>query len=162
MRLSFCLVLQFVFSVFCLAQPPEANTALASCTFQDGNEVSVRYTPVPTKQKAPAGKPWAPGGTPLYLFTQTELVANKVPLPVGAYAIYFLPAKQTWTLIVSKNVSSKDYDEKQDVVRMNMETGTLSEGVDPLQVSFAHVSPKQCNIRVYYGKSGYFADFTEK
>jgi hypothetical protein len=83
-------------------------------------------------------------------------------MPVGAYSIYMLPGKQNWTLIVNKNVSSKDYDEKQDVVRMNMESGNLSEAVDPLQVSFAHAAPKECNLRIYYGKSGNWAEFMEK
>lgn len=162
MRILLCLVLQFMLPALAFAQASDANSALASCNFQDGNEVSVRYNPVATKQKLALGRVWAPGGTPLYLFTQTEIVANNVPIPVGAYSIYLVPGKQNWTLIINKNVSSKEYDEKQDLVRLNMESGTLSEAVDPLQVSFAHVAAKQCNLRVYYGKSGNFADFFEK
>ena len=162
MRLLVCLVLQSVLAGLCVAQESDANSAIGSCNFQDGNEISVRYTPVSTKQKPPVGKVWAPGGTPMYLFTQTELTAKNVSMPVGAYSIYILPGKQNWTLIVNKNVSSKGYDEKQDVVRLPMESGTLAESVDPLQVSFAHVAPKECTIRIYYGKSGNWAGFTEK
>jgi hypothetical protein len=162
MRLFLCLVLQFLIPVALFAQGVDPNSSIASCSFADGNEVSVRYTPVSTKQKLPLGKVWAPGGTPIYLFTQTEIIANNASIPVGAYSIYLIPGKQNWTLIVNKNVSTKDYDEKQDLVRVNMENGTLSEALDPLQVSFAHVAPRQCNIRVYYGKSGNFADFNEK
>ena len=162
MRFAVCLALQFMVTSLCFGQSAEDNSLIASCTFPDGNEVSVRYAPVSTKQKPPAGKPWAPGGTPIYLFTQTELTANNASLPVGAYSIYVLPAKQSWTLIVNKNVSSKEYDEKQDVVRMNMQSGSLTEAVDPLQVSFAHVAPKECNIRIYYGKTGNWAEFKQK
>jgi hypothetical protein len=162
MRFFICLVLQLVISSLCLAQAADPNSSIASCDFADGNQISVRYDAIATKQKLPVGKMWLPGGTPLYLFTQIELMANNVVIPVGAYSIYLLPGKQNWTLIINKNVSSKDYDEKQDIVRLNMENGTLSESVDPMQVSFAHVAPKQCNLRVYYGKSGNFADVFEK
>jgi len=38
--------------------------------------------------------------------------------------------------------------------------GQLSEPQRQLTVFFGHTEPKQCNMRIYHGKSG--AEFTEK
>src|SRR2546425_523437 len=40
--------------------------------------------------------------------------------------------------------------------------GEIPDPVKQLQLSFAHMSPKQCSLRVYYAKTGAFTDFLEK
>lgn len=54
------------------------------------------------------------------------------------------------------------YDKHLDVVRMGMLMGQLSEPQKEFTVSFGHTEPKQCNMRIYYGKNGTWAEFTEK
>jgi hypothetical protein len=43
-----------------------------------------------------------------------------------------------------------------------MDIGEIPDPVKQLQLSFAHMSPKQCSLRVYYQKTGAFVDFMEK
>jgi hypothetical protein len=43
-----------------------------------------------------------------------------------------------------------------------MELGEVETPPKELQVSFAHVAPKTCSIRLYYGKTGAFTEFKEK
>jgi len=147
-------------TAICSAQESEPSTA--SCNLDDDRQVYIRYNPVSGKtEKLPNGKPWAPGGSPMTLFTEAQLSFAGVTIPIGAYTVYPIPAKE-WTLIVNKNVTpGAAYDEKQDVARSQMETDQVSTPSDALEVAFAHVGEK-CTLRIYFGKTATFATFTAK
>lgn len=99
----------------------------------------------------------------MLLFTQAPLVADKTDIPMGAYSMYIVRGKDDWTLVVNKNVDAgSKYDKHLDVVRVGMLMGQLSEPQKEFTVFFGHTEPKQCNMRIYYGKSGTWAEFTEK
>jgi len=164
---SCLLFTQLAISCAAFAQQEETdpNSATAYCDFDDGQEISVRYkTTIATPKDEPRnGKVWLPGGAPITLFTGAALTFNNVPIAPGAYSAYVIVNKKDWTLIVNKNVTpSAPYDEKQDVARSPMELGEVDSPPKQLHVSFAHIAPKQCSIRLYYGKTGAFAEFTEK
>ncbi len=157
----------FVLITLAAAQQPDANdpTASASCDFADGKEITMQYNNAVMSEKDQPhnGKVWLPAGSPMTLFTQVPLTLNHQDLAVGAYSVYVIPNKKEWTLIVSRNVTNpKTYDEKQDLVRAPMELGGISGPPKQLQVSFAHIAPRQCSIRLYYETIGAFVDFNEK
>ena len=96
------------------------------------------------------------------LFTEAQLSLGTSKIPIGAYTVYPIPGKDHWTLAVNRNVSaSAAYDEKQDLARAPMETAQIPQPSDALEVAFAHVGPR-CTLRIYFGKSASFADFTAK
>jgi hypothetical protein len=146
-----------------LAAQSSSNQSTTTCNLDDGRQVYIRYTPVQTKQERYSnGKPWAPGGTPMTLFTEAQLNLGSATIPVGAYTVYPIPARGNWSIAVNKNVSSGTaYDEKQDVARAQMETAQVESSSDQLEVAFAHVANK-CSLRVYIGKTASFVDFTAK
>lgn len=138
------------------------GNSTTTCNLDDGRQVYVRYTPVPSKEKVANGKPWTPGGTPMTLFTEAQLTLGTAQIPVGAYTVYPIPARGNWTLAVNKNVTpGAAYDEKQDVARTTMETAQVETPSDALEVAFAHVGAR-CTLRIYMGKAASFADFTAK
>lgn len=141
-----------------------ANSNTAVCTFADDKQMSVRYNPAKVaKDEAPNGKIWMPGNSPMDLFTETPLTLNNVDIPTGAYRLYFIPAKDSWTLIVSKNVSANTaYDDKQDLVRAPMQSGKLPQPEAEVSVYFGHIAPKTCDMRVDVGKMRVWLDFGEK
>jgi hypothetical protein len=99
----------------------------------------------------------------MLLFTQTPLTAGRADIPTGAYSMYIVRHKDDWDLVVNRNVSAGDkYDKKLDVVRLDMLSGQLSESQKEFTVFFGHTEPKQCNLRIYYGKRGTWAEFKEK
>jgi len=144
------------------AQQSEPSST-ASCNLDDGRQVYIRYNPVTTKtDKAPNGKPWTPGGAPMTLFTEAQLSFGGTTIPIGAYTVYPIPAKDRWTLVVNKNVTPHSaYDEKQDIARSAIETDQISQPSDSLEVAFAHTGDK-CTLRIYFGKAACFAPFTAK
>ncbi len=146
----------------CAAQQSEPSST-ASCNLDDGRQVYIRYNPVSTKsEKISNGKPWSPGGARMTLFTEAQLSFGGSTIPVGAYTVYPIPARDKWTLVVNKNVTpGTPYDEKQDIARAPMETDQVSENATELEVAFAHVGDK-CTLRIYYGKTASFAPFTAR
>jgi Protein of unknown function (DUF2911) len=167
--LAVCILLlgQFVFNSRSLAQQNDSdqNSATAFCDFEDGQEISVRYSTVPvsSKDEPHNGRIWIPGGKPMTLFTGATVALNNTTIPAGAYTLYFIPNKKEWTLIVNKNVTAgAAYDEHQDVARGQMDLGEVDSPPKQVQVSFAHTGPKVCSIRIYYGKVGAFTEFNEK
>jgi len=166
--LAVCILLlgHFTFLSRSLAQQSDSdqNSATTYCDFDDGQEVSVRYSSsVSSKDEPRNGKIWLPGGAPMTLFTGATVSLNNTTIPSGAYTLYVIPNKKEWTLIVNKNVTpGAPYDEHQDVARATMDLGEVDSPPKQLQVSFAHTGSKVCSIRLYYGKIGAFTDFTEK
>ena len=160
---SLLVLVPFLFAGAAWAQAAP-DTQTVSCNFDDNMQISVQYVSEIPKGKEPKnGAVWAPGGAPMTLFTQTPVVINNVTIPVGAFSMFAIPGKNAWTLVVNRNVTAgSSYDVAQDMVRAPMEVGDLSEPLKELKVSFAHVGAKQCNIRLYYGKVGAFADIGEK
>ena len=139
--------------------PPSSTT---TCNLEDGRQVYVRYNPASAKEKITNGKPWTPGGAPMTLFTEAPLTLGTSNIPIGAYSVYPIPAKDHWTLVVNKNVTAgAAYDEKEDIARTQMETVQVSQANDALEVAFAHVGAR-CTLRIYVGKTASFADFTAK
>jgi hypothetical protein len=146
-----------------VAQAGGAPNSTTTCTLDDGRQVYVRYNAIPTKsEKIVNGKPWAPGGTPMTLFSEAQLTLGTSLIPLGAYTLYPIPARDHWTLVVNKNVTpGAAYDDKQDVARAPMETAQVDSPSDTLEVAFAHVG-NRCTLRIYIGKTASFADFTAK
>ena len=146
------------------AQKVEPAAAETACTFADGKQLSLRYNHASGggKEKLAMGEVWTPGGSPMDLFTQVDLSAGNSEIPVGAYSVYVIPDQKSWTLIVNKGVTAgSKYDQHQDLVRVPMQIGHLSTMVG-FKATFVQIAPKQCNLRIYYGKVGSWAEFKEK
>lgn len=156
---GFCLL---TFAAICTAQQSQPSST-TTCTLEDGRQVYIRYNAVTAKSDKPAnGKPWAPGGSPMTLFTEAPLSFAGAAIPVGAYTVYPIPAKDKWTLAVNRNVTAGSaYDEKQDIVRSPIETDQVPPTSDALEVAFAHYGSK-CTLRIVFGKAASFADFIAK
>jgi hypothetical protein len=154
-------LISILLSPFAAAQSNPTSTT--TCNLDDGRQVYVRYNAVAEKKDKPQnGKAWAPGGVPMQLFTEAQLMLGSSVIPIGAYTVYPVPAKDRWTLAVNKNVTpGAAYEENQDIARTQMETEKVDVASETLEVAFAHVGTK-CTLRIYVGKVASFADFTAK
>lgn len=76
--------------------------------------------------------------------------------------MYVIPQHDSWTVVLNRNVTSgSQYDDSQDLVRAEAQLGQLTEP-SQLSIFFGHIAPKQCNLRIYYGKTGAWLEFKEK
>jgi|ERR1051326_974900 hypothetical protein len=156
--LLICVVLIGTLSQAVAAQEKQTTTANAACTFQDGKEMSVRYNPALFDKD----KEDSFSDRRMFLFTQTPLSIGDKEIPAGAFSLYLMQKGKTWTLIINKNVTpDTKYDEKQDLARVSMQLGEVDSAAKQLEILFAHGAPKQCNLRVYQGHTGAWAEFKE-
>ena len=161
--LATLLLLGFVFLDSASAQqPPSPDTDSTTCTFADGKQISVRFSTGASSEHMPMRDAWGPGGAPMYLFTQTDVTAGTANLTAGAYSMYLIEGKP-WKLIINKDVKEgAKYDSAKDIARIPMQSGELPTPVKQLRPYFVHTAPQQCNLRLYYGSTGAWAEFKEK
>jgi hypothetical protein len=141
---------------------PEGNTI---CTFANGQQISLRYPEIAYDKKSelPRGKVWMPGNQPLYLFSETNLNISSTVIAPGAYSLYLIPREDKWTLVINKGVDKgAAYDPKKDVAKLQADTGKLPREADTLSLYFGRLAPKQCTLRIDYGKERAFAEFEQK
>jgi hypothetical protein len=143
---------------FAAGEPAVQETV---CSFADGKGMRVQYTPLEFKLRN--GEPWTPGDKPLTLFTDTPITLGNTPLPAGAYGLYLVPEKQTWTLVVNKTAKpGQQADKSQDIVRAPMQSGDLGHNIGTPQVTLVHPAQTQCSLQVYAGSTLAWADFKEQ
>lgn len=146
------------------AQSPSQGET--TCTFADGKQVSLRYPQIPHEKKVelPDGSAWPADNEPIYLFTQTDLIIGSVKIPAGAYGVYTIPGKKdAWDLVVTRDVKKDGrYDDAQDIGRVQMQTGKLSNSTSMLTAYFGHISPQTCTLSLDFGKQRGYTDFKEK
>jgi hypothetical protein len=164
--LLICILLsQWIYVAVAQDSDPNAdlNSANTTCSFEDGQELSIRYKRSEKQEDMHNGKPWEPGGAAMMLFTPAALIVGNTEIPAGAYRLFVIPEKKSWTFVVNKNVSSgSQYDAAQDLVREPMELGQIDVPLKQPDIGLAHVAPKKCNLRVYFGRVGASAEISEK
>lgn len=65
-----------------------------------------------------------------------DVTLNGEHVPKGKYALFTIPGKEEWTVIINKNFEqhlADDYDENLDVVRIKVKPETLSETQEQLR-----------------------------
>jgi hypothetical protein len=167
-RVTSCVIIFAFLFLGCaaLAQESSSATGTTTCNFDEDKQLVVQYQHVTVNLKkgvgtqVPFGKVWAPGGKPMTLFTNTPVVVGAHTLGIGAYTLFIIPTSKQWTLVVSKSTDMTGaYDDKNDLVRVPMDSGELPNPVGDLGVAFEHVAPGQCNLRLDLDKLGHFAPF---
>ncbi len=168
--ISLLLVLISAFFTCAAVGQNTPSTGTVSCSFDADRQVTAEYQRISFNLKKPVfggeipyGKAWAPGGKPLTLFTNSNVEIGGKILPVGAYTMFLLPTQKRWTLIISKSTDlTGKYDEHQDLVRVAMESGEVPMPEPQFNVSFAHVAPNQCSLRLEMANSGNWVTFEKK
>jgi len=165
-RVVTCLFVLFAFTAsIAFAQDGADNSSTTSCTFTSGHQISVRYQRVPIKanDKIPQGDPWAPGGKPIFFFTQAPVKIGDISVPVGAFSLYMISGKDSWTLAVNRNVSpDSKYAKSQDVGRTALQTATLPKPSTDFTAYFGRIAPTTCTLRLDFGKTRAFQDFQDQ
>lgn len=142
-----------------------SSSSSAVCTFTDGNQISLRYNQAKysSKDQPPMGKAWSPDGVRMDLFTDTALNISNIIIPAGAYSFYFIPEKDAWTFVINKDVTAgAPYSQQQDLARKKMSMEKLEDAEPRLNIYFGHLAPKQCTMRVDYGKVRAVGDVMEQ
>jgi len=74
------------------------------------------------------------------LTTEADLMIGNLAVPKGSYAVFTLPSESGWKLIINKvdkQFGAFDYDEKQDLGRVDMKVGKTSAPVEQFTIALA-------------------------
>ena len=87
-------------------------------------------------------------------FSKDVLVANKI-IPSGSYALFTIPGKDEWVIIINKNWEqhlADNYDEKDDVVRVKIKPEIEGTNQERLRYAIEADGKTEGEIVVYWGK----------
>jgi DUF2911 family protein len=141
----------------------------------DGNEISIVYGRPYTKDPhtgekrkiwgglLPFNKVWRLGADEATLLTtQKPLEIGGKSLPAGTYSLFLMPrSDKTASLIINKQTGQwgTKYDEKQDLVRVDMKGEPDTSSPDQLSISIDKNSVGGGTIKVAWENTQYSVDF---
>lgn len=115
----------------------------------------------------PFGKVWRTGADEATLLvTQKPLVFGETTVPAGAYTLWTLPAEDgSAKLIINKQIGQwgvgpGSYDEKNDVVRVDLKKDALEKAADQFSMSVGKGSAGVGVIKLMWEETQYSAAFT--
>ena len=82
------------------------------------------------------------------------IIGNKT-IPAGKYAIFTIPGKSTWTVIINKTWDqhlANDYDKKEDVVRIKVKPVKQAKSTERLQYFIKNGAENKGSIAVAWEK----------
>ena len=81
-------------------------------------------------------------------------IGDKI-IPAGRYALFTLPGKEEWTIILNKNWNqhlADDYSETEDVVRVKTKPQTTSESTERLSYEIDQTGERTANVIISWEK----------
>jgi hypothetical protein len=131
------------------ASPPaKAEAAIG------GNSVVVNYSAPSMRGRkiygglVPYGEVWRTGANAATtLKTEGDIMIGNAKIPAGTYTLFTVPAEGGWKLVISKRLTDAngkpawgayEYDQSQDVARVDMQTEKLSAPVETFTINIAN------------------------
>lgn len=128
-----------------LSPPAKATAAIG------GKSITVNYS-APSKRGrtimgdlVPYGKVWRTGANAATtLVTESDLMIGSLHVPAGKYTLYTIPGEKNWTLIVNRQNGQwgTNYDEKQDLGRVQMNVKPVKDAVETFLIGVKEVGNK--------------------
>jgi hypothetical protein len=139
-------------------QMPQASPSSKIIQKVGLTDVTVDFSRPSTKGRkifgelVPFGQVWrtgANGATVLTFSTEVSISGTKVP--AGSYALYSIPGKSTWTMILSKNTKlwgAIGYEAKDDVLRFNATPAKTSRMYDSFEIGFSNLTDASADLSI--------------
>jgi len=109
------------------------------------------------QELAPYGKVWRTGANEATaLNTAIDLNIGGAKVPAGKYTLYTLPSEGTWKLIINKQTGQwgTQYDESQDLARVDMKKTALPQSVEQFTISFDKKNENTANLNLDWENTG--------
>jgi len=159
-----------------LAQQKRVSPHETISSVIEGNRVTITYGRPYTKDPkagtprkiwgglVPYGKVWRTGADEATtLITQKPIIFGETTVPAGAYSLYTLPQEDgTAKLIINKQLGQwgMQYDEKQDLARVDLKKDVLEKTADQLAIAVAKNPAGGGTLKIMWEDTQYSAAFT--
>ncbi|MFT6815482.1 MAG: hypothetical protein ACJAZ3_001392 [Sphingobacteriales bacterium] len=126
------------------------------------DEITVEYSRPSMKDRAifgalvPFSEMWRTGAnasTKITLNADMTIEGNKVPK--GTYAIYTIPAKEMWTIVLHKNIThwgfgGEDYNAEEDLVRFSVKPSATPMKIESLTIAAGNLGMNNADIMIMW------------
>lgn len=110
----------------------------------------------------PYNEVWRTGAnTNTTLTFEGDVSLNGHKLTAGTYALFTIPNKSEWTVIISKNTKqwgAYTYNQAEDALRFNVKPQTLNTAVETFTISFDNVTPTSAVLSLAWEKTAIKVD----
>ena len=127
-------------------QMPQASPSAKIIQKVGLTDVSVDYSRPSTKGRkifgelVPFGQVWRTGANGATVLTfSTAVTVGEQPVPAGSYALYSIPGKSEWTIILSKKTElwgAMGYQQSDDLVRFVVPASKTSKKYETFEIAF--------------------------
>ncbi len=105
----------------------------------------------------PFGELWRTGAntSTKILFTM-DMTLNGHAVPAGDYALFTIPGKEEWTIIIHKDTSfggTGGYDKANDLLRFSAKTGNTKDSVESFTIEFSDVTSDSANLNLVWERT---------
>jgi hypothetical protein len=103
---------------------------------------------------APIGKVWRTGANGATKLKVNDLITiGGRSLDTGYYAIFTIPGKKEWTVIINKDSKNwgTQYAEQDDVFRFTVAADKMSESVENFTMEFSDIKAETCELHLMWG-----------
>lgn len=105
----------------------------------------------------PFDKVWRTGANTATLLKFTDPVEiNGKRIDTGSYALYTIPGKDSWQIILNKGTSNwgtTGYKESDDVTRFSVPSMKMKPEVETFTMQFANIKPESCELHIMWEKT---------
>jgi hypothetical protein len=102
------------------------------------------------------GKVWRTGAnSPTTVSFSTDVKLNGTPIPAGKYALYTIPGKDEWTIIIHKDTTTSvfQYNETNDLVRFHAKPTKLGEYVETFTILIDNLRDDSATLDLIWEKT---------
>jgi hypothetical protein len=102
----------------------------------------------------PFGKVWRTGANNATTINfADEVTIGGVKVPAGKYGLLTIPDKDSWTVIITKQVdvtNAADYKVESDVARVSIKPMAMKDKIETFTMQFANVKPSSCELQMMW------------
>lgn len=83
----------------------------------------------------------------------SEMMVEGTKVPAGEYALFTIPGKKEWTVILNKNVNqggTADYKESEDAARFKVPASKIQEKFETFTIMFSDLTDISANINLLW------------
>ena len=159
LALLFCGMVSFAQQI----QMPQASPSAKIAQKVGLTDVTVDYSRPSTKGRkifgelVPFGQVWRTGANGATVLTfSTDVKIDGKSVPAGQYALYAIPDKSEWTIILSKNTKlwgAIGYSSEDDLIRFKATPTKLSRKYETMEITFADMTDTGADLSIKWETS---------
>jgi hypothetical protein len=150
-------------TVFSEATAQQINMPQASPTAKISQkigltDVSIEYARPSMKGRkifgelVPYGEVWRTGANAATLLSfSTDVTIENQPVKAGTYALYSIPDKDDWTIILSSNTKlwgAVGYNASEDILRVNVKAGKTGQRYETMEFNFVDMTDNAAFVAI--------------